>query len=268
MIKMKLIASTFGLLMMIVSQDIYSQFNIPFTDEIYSDWLKTRIGEGEESVYWSCFGEVYSYPDGELICYMVGADMGNRKQITPDSIIQLSRKIFIYVDPETGEAYDTYDGNKVRHIQYPYQLISYVKDGDDLRTWVKQGAGDRIQTIGPGTGISARRMGSNTVYSAPLFLDFETPRGKYEAYENYDFIYNPNAESTVDKYQMTWVRYGDKAAFAGKGKGVIQLIAHRVDTWDELPQALRNYINDKAPMWKAPPADEQEIKDIQEGKIK
>jgi hypothetical protein len=242
--------------------------NISFTDEVYSDWLQTRIGEGDASVFWSCFGEVYSYPDGELICYMVGADMGNRMEITPDSIVQMSRKIFIYVDPETGEAYDTYNDQKVRHIQYPYQLISYVKDGDDLRTWVTQGAGNRIQTIGPGTGISARKMGSNTIYSAPLFLDFETPRGKYEAYENYDFIYNPNADSTIDKYQMTWVRYGDKAAFAGPGKGIIQLIAHRVDTWEELPQALKNYINEKAPMWKAPPANLQEIQDIQQGKIK
>ena len=242
--------------------------DIPFSDEVYSDWLKTRIGEGEESVFWSCFGEVYSYPDGELICYMVGADMGNRKEITPDSIVQLSRKIFIYVDPETGEAFDTYNGQKVNHIQYPYQLISYVKDGDKLRTWVTQGAGNRIRTIGPGSKIRARKMGSNTVYSAPLFLNFDTPRGKYEAYENYDFIYTPNATNTIDKYQMTWVRYGAKAPFAGAGNGIIQLVAHRVDTWDELPQALKNYINDKAPMWKAPPQNEQEIKDIQSGKIK
>ena len=250
------------LLTLLFASNLFSQ-QVDFTRDVFDDWIQTRIGDGSQPVFWKCFGEVYSYPDGELICKMEGVDMGWKKQITEDSILQISRKIFIYTDPVTGEALKSYNGNPVQHIAYPYQLISYVRDNDKMRTWVTQGSGQRLTTIGPGTQMSARKLGKNIVFSAPLFLNFETPRGKYEAYENYDFIYNKSAESTADQYQIIWVRYGDRAAFAGKGKGIIQLVCHRVDTWDELPDALKSYIRSEAPMWQGPPNGLEEINSLQ-----
>jgi len=238
---------------------------IPFTEKVYNDWIEMRIGNGE-AVYWSSFGEVYTYPDGELIARMVGVDMGVKIEITPDSILQTSRKIFIYTDPETGSILKEYDGQEVSHIQYPYQLISYVRDNDKLRTWVVQGKGDDIRVIGPGTQIRARQMGKSVFYSAPLFLNMDTPRGKYQAFENYDFTYNPTGQELEDKYQISWMRYGDLPRFAGKGKAITHMISHRVSTFEDLESELINYINTKAPLWKKPPMNLNEIHVLQTGK--
>ena len=239
--------------------------NVSFTSEVFADWIDTRLGDGKVPSYWSCVGEVYSYPDGEKIAGMLGVDMGRFYKVTEDSIVQISRKIFIYTDPHTGEALTEVNGKEVSHIMYPYQQISYVRKNDMMRTWVTQGSGPRIRTIGPGTGMLARKLGNSTIFSAPLFLNFETPRGKYEAYENYDFIYNPDADDMENKYFIIWNRFGDRPAFADKGKGIIQLVANRVPTWDDLPEELKKYIKEHAPMWQDAPVDQNEIKKLQEG---
>ena len=49
------------------------------------------------------------------------------------------------------------------------------------------GLGRLVARLGArlGPGVPARRLGDVAVFSAPLFLNFETPRGKYEAFEHY-----------------------------------------------------------------------------------
>ncbi len=64
------------------------------------------------------------------------------------------------------------------------------------------------------------------------------------------------------KYKIIWNRYGDRPAFAGKGKGIIQLVATRVDTFEELPGELKKYIKEKAPMWLEPPRNQEEIEGL------
>ena len=247
----------------LLTYDNLNSQNISFTPDVFENWIETRVGDGASPSFWSCKGEVYSYPDGEMIAGMLGVDMGRFIRVTEDSVVQISRKIFIYTNPETGEALEEVDGQPVRHIMYPYQLISYVRDNGRMRTWVEQGSGARFNRIGPGENMLARKLGESTIYSAPLFLNFETPRGKYEAYENYDFIFNPTAEKMQDRYLIIWNRFGDRPAFYGPGKGIIQLVANRVPTWNDLPKALKEYIKENAPMWLDAPKNMEEIRKLQ-----
>ncbi len=239
---------------------------IPFTEEVYNQWVEMRIGDGENPVYWSAHGEIYSYPEGELIAKMTGVDMGVKIQVTPDSVLQTSRKIFIYTDAKTGKILTEYQDAPVKHIQYPYQLIAYVRDKDAMRTWVTQGSGDNIRVIGPGTKITARQLGESMFFAAPLFLNIETPNGKYQAFENYDFFYNPSGVTTEDKYQISWMRYGDAPSFLGKKKAITHMISHRVDSFDDLDPELIAYIQGSAPMWQKPPVSLEEIKSLQQEK--
>ena len=237
---------------------------IKFDQELFDTWVELRTGDGTSPVYWYCFGEIYSYPDGELVGRMVGVDVAHSKRISKDSVLQLNRKIFLYTDKDTGEVLKENNGKPVRHIQYPYQLISYKLVGDRMRTYVTQGSGNRINKIGPGYGIKARNLGDAITFSAPVFLDFPTPRGRYQAYENYEFLLQPGEKDPKNKFQLTWVRYGDLAPFFKENsKGVIQLVSHRLENFESIPEPLRSYIEKEASLWMKPPQDLAEIKSLQ-----
>jgi hypothetical protein len=243
----------------------YAQ-NIPFTQKTYDVWVDMRVGDGSKPTWWYCFGEVYSYPDGELVARMQGVDVATLVRISKDSVIQLNRKIFIYIDKTTGKVLETYNGQPVSHIEYPYQQITYALSGDKLATYVTQGKGKRVMTMGPGYKTTARQMGNGYAFSSPVFLQFPLPNGEmYEAVENYDFLVNPKAQRAEEKYQLTWYRYGELAPFFGKNKkGVINLVCYRVGSFEQLPEPLQSYIRTKAPLWMKPPQDLKEIAQLQQ----
>lgn len=236
--------------------------NIPYTKAIFDEWVKMRVGSGEP-IFWYCFGEVYTYPEGKLVAKMEGTDCARLVRISADSVLQLNRKIFAYEDPITGDILDSLNGKKVEPIAYPYQFITYVNRGNGkMISYVQQGKGDRITKMGPSEGITARKVNGSLAFSTPVFLNFPTPRGKYEAYENYDFFINPKSKSTKDKYTLTWNRYGDLPPFLGGGKGVIQLVSYRVDKFEDLPVKWQNYLKNKYPLWSKPPKDVAEIMEL------
>jgi hypothetical protein len=236
----------------------------PISQEIFDQWIDMRVGDGTSPAIWYCFGEVYSYPEGKLLTKMEGIDIAKRLDVTPDSVIQLNRKIFVYTDVETGEVLKSYEGNPVSHILYPYQWITYVHRQDQIVTWVEQGKAPRITKMGPGTNTKYRKVGSAHVFSSPVFLNFTTPVGKYEAYENYDFIIDPSAVHTSDRNRLTWVRYGDAPPFTGEEKCIIQLICYRVDQLSDVSEVLYRYIREEAPLWLQPPQSIEEIRSLQE----
>lgn len=241
--------------------------NIAFNQDIFDKFVEMRVGDGKKNVYWYCYGEVYSYPDGTLLSRMEGIDAANLIRVTKDSVIQLNRKIFVYTDAKTNEVLKEYNGQKVSHIEYPYQKITYVLQGDRMATYVEQGSGDRITKMGPGYNTLARKMGNSYIFTSPVFLDWNTPRGKYEAYENYDFYYFPEKTQLEHRYQLSWVRYGDLPPFFGQGKkGIIQLVCYRIDDFEKIPEPIRSHIRNEATLWLKPPKDLDEITQLQKGK--
>jgi hypothetical protein len=238
---------------------------VPFDQNVFDAWVDCRVGNGSKPVWWYCYGEVYSYPDGELVSYMQGIDVANMIRVAKDSVIQINRKTFVYLDKTTKEVLANYDGKPVNHIEYPYQQITYALRGDKLVTYVTQGKGKRLTTIGPGYKTLARKAGDNFAFSAPVFLKFPLPNGGVlEAWENYDFVSNVRESKTSNKYQLFWERFGDLAPFFGANKkGVIQLTCYRVDTLDDVPQPLQNHIRTKAQLWMNPPKDLSEISQLQ-----
>jgi hypothetical protein len=208
-------------------------------------------------------GKIYSYPEGEHLMTMEGIDTArvSWSEENPKVAHQLSRKTFIYRDPKTNEVLRTYNDQPVEHIEYPYQFISYELAGDGLITMVEQGRGEGVQKIGPGESITARRVDDLIMYSAPLFLDFEFPGGRYQAFEHYDFVVNPGSDEVP---HCSWVRYGDLPTFAGKGKSIMQMVTWRVDDYAKLPESIRRYLEASAPMWMAPPESISDIRRLQQ----
>ncbi len=231
-----------------------------FDLNLFREFVKMRVGEGEP-VYWYCIGEIYEFPSGKLIAKVEGIDTARliKSESTETKVLQLSRKIFFYRDPVTNEVMRVYNGQKVEPIAYPYQMITYeLKDGKMYST-VVQGRQPRIQRITSDGKNIVRRFGNLIVISSPLFIN--TPN--YKAYENYDFFIEPEGIKGAPRYQLSWNRRSLLPAFFGGGDSVFQLVAYRVENYEELPVSIRQVLEKEAPMWMKPPENLKEIEELQ-----
>lgn len=236
-----------------------------FTPTIFDQFVTMRVGTGAP-VYWYCIGEIYSYPEGKLMARVEGIDTARLLTSATQKgtkAEQVSRKIFVYRDPETFAVIKEKNGQKVEPIAYPYQYITYERKGDKLMATVEQGSGARKQRIESKGENRVRQFGKLTIVSSPLFLNFPTPRGKYEAYENYDFFLQPKGGKDAPQYQLTWNRFGDLPPAFGGGKSVFQLVSYRIDKYADLPQTMRDYLETEGRLWMKPPADLNEIRELQ-----
>jgi hypothetical protein len=94
--------------------------------------------------------------------------------------------------------------------------------------------------------------------TAPLYLDMKLPGGGVmQAFENYDFFFAPSG------LKLSWLRYGNDG-LTGQ-PAVMHMVGWRVEKFADLPAGIRGYVEKEAPLWKAPPVDMAEIKQLQQG---
>ena len=235
--------------------------------ELLRRWVDARAGTGEP-VHWVSEGGVYEYPSGKKLFGMIGFDSST--VIWPDDpaapVQHLTRKTYAYTDPATGEVLTEFNGNVVEPIAYPYQLIRYRAEGDQIFGDVEQGVGDRIQQIPAKEGMRTRFLGNGTLaVTASVFLDI--PVGgdrRIQAWENYDFFLHD--EDAVDEpHQLAWQRFGDLPRWAGSGKAIYHMLTWRVESQAEFPKQTLAWAKANKPQWLKPPADLAEIRRIQAG---
>jgi hypothetical protein len=236
-----------------------------FDAAAFRAFVDMRTGTGEP-VYWYCEGLVYAYPSGKPLMRMEGIDTARRWRdvAEPNVVKQLSRKTFFYRDLASGAVLTQINGQPLAPIEYPYQFITYERQGERVRTFVEQGRAPRVQRIGPGEDMQVRRVRGDFVFTAPLFLDFPVPGGapdaRYQAWENYDFIVSGKPDADPATHRLSWVRYGD---LPGAGKTIMHLVSWRIDRYADLPAPMREYLESRARLWMQPPKDIGEIRALQ-----
>lgn len=231
----------------------------------FRTWVDGRAGTGSP-VHWIAEGGVYEYPTGRKLFGMVGFD--SSRVIWPaksgDPVVHLTRKTFAYTDPVTGKILKEFNGQPVKPIAYPYQMITYRTENGQIFADVEQGTGDAVQKIKATDGLRFRWLGKDTLsVTASIFLDAPMANGaRYEAWENYDFFFH--RPGTADQpNQMSWQRFGSLPPWAGKGKAIYHLVSWRVDRLKDFPAPLLAWARADMPMWLQPPADLAEIRRLQ-----
>lgn len=240
-----------------------SYMNAP---KAFQVWVDARAGSGAP-VHWIAEGGVYAYPSGKKLFGMVGFDSST--VFWPDdstgAVTHLTRKTFAYTDPVTGKVLTEYNGNEVKPIAYPYQMITYRFENNLIYGDVEQGVGERVQKIEAKNGIPFKVLGDTYVYNASVFLDFPLPNGgQYQAWENYDFFIHPETK-VEEPHQMSWQRYGKLPRWAGGEPCIIHLYSWRVESHSEFPEALLTWAKKSKPNWLKPPTNIDEIRKLQKG---
>lgn len=235
--------------------------------EVLRTWVNARAGTGTP-VHWIADGGVYAYPSGEKLFGMIGFD--SSRVIWPNSleeeVIHLTRKTFTYTDPVSAEVLTEFNGHPVTPIAYPYQIIRYRFEDGKIYGDVEQGVGERIQQIKAQDGMRVRMLGINTMaVTASVFLNFALPDGRrYEAWENYDFFIH-SGDAVAEPHQMSWQRYGSLPEWAGGGRAIYHLLSWRVESQEEFPPKLLAWAKAEMPAWLIPPADLEEVRQLQQG---
>lgn len=236
-----------------------------FDRDLFKQWVTARAGGGTGAVYWYSEGDVTEYPSGKVLVRMEGFDVSHLVWPDPkvDTAYQLSRKIYLFRDLKTNEVIREFNGKPVAVVKFPYQYITYSRDGDKLNTWVEQGSGPSYLKLGPESDIQVRRLGRTSVFSAPLYLDVKGPAGVQRTlFENYDFFIQPAAKDPREQFQLSWLRYGSRGGFSDQPT-ITHMVSWRVDRFADLPLAMRTFIETEARLWLEPPKDLAEIQRLQ-----
>ena len=225
-----------------------------FDAETFKEFISFDVGDGEP-VYYHSVGKLYRQPGGEIIAGVEALVSNRLVKIEGDTAEAICRTIVIYRDPETGEILQEDDG---RHIirEYPYIIARFELKDRRLVIHTEGLSGPHQNGLYGLAKVSndkvfAQRSGGTTFFYWTLYGEVETPIGKVWFNEAYNGSTSPDV--------MVMNRYGTLPAFAGMGDGFMQTTAARFDSYEELPEHLRAYVEEHAPSHLAPPVDDEEI---------
>lgn len=238
-----------------------------FDAQLFQVWLQTRTGGmGASPVYWYSTGEITEFPTGKVLAKVEGFDSA---RLVPDpdypgGFIQLSRKVYIYRDVQTGELLRELNGVPLEPILFDYQQIHYRLNGDRLQTISVVGTGERVSVTGPHEVISARWIGDIANFTVPVYRDRPLPGGqRLQSFETYDFFVLPEASGAAYKNLVSFASSVPTPPALGAGTSYLHQAGWRYESFDDLPASIRDFVVQEQPRWKAPPLDLAEIKALQ-----
>jgi hypothetical protein len=229
--------------------------------------------------FWIGIGQLLSAPSGKPLATIEGFDVSSAVRINKDTVRQFSRKIFWYRDIHTNEIITEFEGKPVRPIKYDWQVFDYKRGvANPMHPSQSEEAHAPIHpsivsSMGSTSGsvpcmpITPKYAGSHILtYQFPLFIDIQTEKIKYRAWEIYDYTV-PLGDSHDGNLppSICWTRQGDAAPFCVNGEGVMHITGHRVKTFEDLPLSMRELIegSDEYSLFKNPPRDMEEVSKLQ-----
>jgi hypothetical protein len=269
-------------------------------------WGKMRLGLGSGRgststgmVYWVGSGSLHEAYTGKLIAIFEGYDVGRGMRLSEDRMRQLSRKIFWFRDPITGEVMTEYNGMPVRPIVYDAQVIDYHRDrgnatdegeggGYGSITYSVEASLRKLKGAIPSMRITSRDVGRNQMMiNVPVFLDVPVPSSsssgtgngddggvggsgdgqrRYRAWEFYDYNVDPSFPPDRPPTAV-WCRQGSVPPFfdVNNTNAVLRFSGHRVDKYEELPRRMRDEVEKYHPHFVGPPLDLEEAMRQAEG---
>jgi hypothetical protein len=242
------------------------------TYDSFETWGKMRLGLGSgpgsnsQGVFWVGGGSLYEAYSGKQLAIFEGFDIGKGVQLSNNHIRQLSRKIFWFRDPKTGEIMEEYNGKPVKPIIYDCQMIDYHCGEDESITYSVEASLRLLKDALPEMKITSQMAGPNQMMiNIPVFLDVpigdDKGGGRYQAWEFYDYNVDPAFPSDRPPTAV-WCRQGSVPPFNMDSKAVLRFSGYRVDSFDELPERMKVEVERAHPHFKSPPKDENEVERI------
>lgn len=242
---------------------------LSFPHDPFEIWGKMRLGLGEgpgsnsDGVFWVGGGHLYDPHSGEQLAIFEGFDIGKGIQFADNHIRQLSRKIFWFRDPITGEIMEDYNGEPVTPIVYDSQMIDYFKGEDGSITYSVEASLRHLKDVLPKMKVTSQMVGAHQcMIQVPVFIDLELPgRGRYQAWEFYDYSVDPSFPEDRPP-TASWSRQGSVPPFNMDSKAVLRFTGYRCDNFGDLPDRMKEEVLNHYPQFVSPPKDEEEVEGV------
>lgn len=226
----------------------------------------TGSGGSSDTVFWMGEGQLYESPSGKILANIDGFDVSKGVQISDNHIRQFSRKIFWFRDPVTNELLTEYNGMPVKPIKYDWQVFDLKRGfnkGDPSMTPILPSVVKGPRSV-PCMPVKPRYAGSDVIlYQCPLFIDIKTPKGTYQAWEFYDYTIDTTHDVNRPP-SLSWSRQGSNPPFINDGNGVMHFLGHRLEKFEDLPDHIKQLVEEEYSLFKAPPENMEEIHKLEE----
>ena len=229
--------------------------------EDFERWVDMRCGTGEP-VYWYGWGDMSTYPEGKMIARLEGFDTGRLYRPDPDKpeVELLARKHVAFRDPETGELLRGDDGAPYWMDQFVFQHFTWKLDGDRIIYKADVAYSDPAKAQWGAYDGEIQKFERMRIYTCPVQITFPFPGpdGKpVYGHECYDFVERQDGDKI--RYHGTWSGFYPMPPWAGSGNCTMHAYFQRFNSYEELPETTRAFVEEYAPMWKQPPKDHAEI---------
>ncbi len=232
-----------------------------FTRDDFERFVNLRFGAGDP-VYWYGWGGNTTFPGEKMFARKEGCEMGRLYRPEPDKAeaFLLARKLFVYLDPQTGEILTMPDGSPMWVKDFTYQYFRIRLKNSFLIFYSEQGSGDELTKLTSGHNSEIQKFDGMTIYTTPV--QYQLPwRGNEPTWETYNWIERQDRDQV--HYDCVW--HGDFPTPPNMPPGRVSMNAyyHRYDFYGDMPETIRTFIEEHAPLWKKPPESLDEIRELQ-----
>ena len=237
-----------------------------YSPEDFENCIRTRFGTGDP-IYWYGVGDASTFPAGKMFMRTEGYDTGRLLSLDTEKseAVGLTRKMIVLRHPVSGEILKGPDGEPAWLNNFTYQLFRMRLQEGFLVYDVEAGAGEFRNTVSDVLNRSeVQHYPGLTVYTTPVnysMPDVAGTGGDLKVWENYDFIERDYGGGK--QYAATWAGAFPLPPMMGPGRSSMHGYFQRYDNYADVPDTLRSFIEEYAPLWKAPPVDMDEIRSLQ-----
>jgi hypothetical protein len=237
-----------------------------FTPELFEQYIHLRFGTGDP-VYWYAIGDSTTFPAGEQSMRTEGYDTGRLLAFDRDASTAtgLTRKLIVLRDPTTSDILTGPDGQPAWINNFTYQMFTMHLEKDFLIYEAEQGAGELLNTATGGLNRSeVQQFDGMTVFTTPVNYTMPVTEdgSQWEpVWENYDFI--ERRDNDPVQYDGLWSGAFPLPAATGGGRSSMHAYFHRYDRYADLPESIRTFVEEYATLWREPPRDLDEIRELQ-----
>ena len=237
-----------------------------FTPELFTRYIHARFGHGDP-VYWYAIGDATTFPDGEMFMRTEGFDTGRLIELDQDACTAtgLTRKLIVMRSPVDGKILTGPDGQPAWLDNFTYQHFTMQLEDGFLTYTAEQGAGALRNTATGGNQRSeVQQFEGMTVYTTPVNYPMPVTEdgSQWEpVWETYDFI-ERDRDGQLE-YDALWAGAFPLPPFMGGGRSSMHAYFHRYDRYADLPESIRQFVDEYATLWQEPPRDLDEVRELQ-----
>lgn len=231
--------------------------------------MNCSLNEGEPIVYW-WKGSAYSRVPGERDRHLFNVEGMNIRacKVFEDEdrghgFRSVSREVLFYLDPETNDVLrawtNPWTGEEVEVMHVANDpvnmrgpMYAYSADGEG-RTFRATIVGNRVFTTGE----------APLFYNNPLAGDYQDYVGnKYHAMEALNsYVYKDDLldsdKAKLEHYTLSWARFSEWLPWmkmrGRTGMMIFSTVGGRVDSYDALPDSIKDEIEANYPIYREPP---------------